>query len=89
MDAEELAQKLADKIEPPYTTERRKNLPLAKLKELYPDREDWYEHVEVRKGPDDEPYVTFTAGDGHPSFRAATYREIAQAVLEVMEEGNA
>ena len=89
MDAEELAQKLADRINPPYTDYRRRNLPLAKLKELYPDREDWYDQVEVRKGPDDQPYVTFTAGDGHRSFRAATYREIAQAVLEVLEEGNA
>ena len=81
---EALAQALADKINPPYTDYRKRNLPLDNLKELYPDREDWYEHVEVRKGPDDAPYVTFTASDGYPSFRAASYREIAEAAVDVL-----
>lgn len=85
MTPEELAQRLADRIEPPYfSNDRRTDLRHAELKKL--PWEERFVDVLHRKGPDDQPYLTFTAGDGYPSFRAATFLEIAKAVLEVLSD---
>lgn len=84
MNTEELAQALADHFHPPRMVTRHKT-PHREARKL--PFEERFETVEDRHGPDCEPYITFTAGDGYPSFRAATYREIAEAVLSILKEG--
>lgn len=86
MSPEELAQRIADKLSPPYSYERRRNLPLQKLKEQYPDRGDWYVRVECRAKATDQAYVVRKMDDGERSISAATFLEIAEAVLEILRE---
>lgn len=76
----EVAQGVADRINPPFFQLRTKNLPAKERRDL--PVEDLFERVWVRKGPDDQPYVTFKAEDQQNSFRAATYRELAAAFLD-------
>lgn len=69
----ELAQKLADAINPPRTYEAWD----YKTKEFYT-------HTD-RSGPHDSPYIVFQAEDGYNSTRSATYLELITAALPIFE----
>lgn len=84
MEANELAQKLADKFNPPYTKSVRKKLPYKELMAL--PAEDRYTDEEVRGTPESSTMVVFRAEDGYPSIRALTYIELVEAIFELQKE---
>lgn len=76
----EIAQELADSVQPPYTDSRRRiDLPHKELMKL--DSEDRYREVVIRSDHNSTPWVVYTASDGYPSIRTLTYLEIVEHLL--------
>lgn len=76
----EIAQELADTVQPPYTDVRRRtDLPYKELMKL--DSESRYASVLIRSDHNSTPWVVFTAPDGYPATRALTYLEIIEHLL--------
>lgn len=83
MNAEELAQKVADKFCPPYNMIQRKQ-PQRNYKHL--PLEDQYETVYMRRTPEGAAFITFRAEDGMMATRPLSFLEIAEATLEILRE---
>ena len=83
MQAQELAQKLADYFFPPHFEARRKNLPIKEFKAL--PIADRYEDIWVQRNPGSATMVVEHGNDGS-YIRALTYQEVVDAILKIQEK---